>query len=77
MAIKRRDPRQDVGKRAIHYISGKAGVITEAAEDGPNDFEDVVAIDAGVRGHRHYFYIEGDKTPGGELFEENKHKYFK
>lgn len=67
----------DVGKRAIHYISGKAGLITEAIEDGPNDFEDVVTIDGGATAHRHYFFIEGDKTPGGELFEEKKQKYFK
>jgi hypothetical protein len=72
----RRDPKQDIGKRSIHFISGTAGVIKESVEDGPNDFENVVRLDTGAAGHRHYFYIEGDKTPGGQLFEENKAKYF-
>jgi hypothetical protein len=65
------------GKRAIHSISGNAGIITSVKPDGEGNDVWVVIDNGKIGGHRHYFYIEGERGTGGELFEKNKHIHFK
>lgn len=75
---KRRDPKKDIGKRAINWVTDKAGIIADAWKDSETEFErfDILVLDdTTVWGHRHYFFIEGDDKTG-DLFELNKHKYF-
>jgi hypothetical protein len=78
MSKKRTD---SVGKRVIHPISGKTGIITKEVIDSNqlNDTTVSVELDSGgmFTAHRHYFWIEGGNYPGDTSFEDNKEKYYK
>ena len=72
----RRDPKQDIGKKAIHMHLENAGTIIASKPDSDHDYDDTISLDIGFGGHRHYFYIEGDAGLHGELFKKHKHKFF-
>lgn len=69
-----------IGRRAIHFLSETAGIITKATMDPDSDLDCHQSIELDNRFRflrKHYFWIEDEPGPSGKLFEEHKDKYFK